>query len=114
MFDEYKKLLSWGEIKKLNSWEELKGLSNSRQVYFSVISMLRALVHWQVWVAMSFLALCGYFGMKFGNFLGLKIGLINLGGLCGAVVGGAVYSIVHVFEAKKYLRKLMQKKGITN
>jgi hypothetical protein len=111
MFDEYKKLLSWDELKKLNSWEELKGLSNSRQLYFSVISMLRALGYCQVWVAMAFLALCGYFGTKLGNSLGLKIGLLNLGTLCGAVVGGAVYSIVHVYEAKKYLRKLLQKKA---
>ena len=111
MSDEYKKLLSWGEIKKLNSWEELEGLSSSRQLYFVVISMLRALAHWQVWVAMAFLALCVYFGRKLGISFGLRIGLINLGSLCGAAAGGAVYSIVHIFEAKKYLRKLMHKKA---
>src|SRR5210317_1970505 len=71
MFNEYRKLLSWSEIKKLNSWEELQNLSSSQQIYFPVLSTLKALGHWQVWLAMLFLALCVYSGTKnrhhFGN-----------------------------------------------
>jgi hypothetical protein len=100
MFDEYRKLLSWSEIKKLNSWKELQNLSSSQQIYFSVLSTLRALGHWQVWVAMLFLALCAYSGTKIGIILGIKFGIFNLAGLLGCIVGGAVFSIVFSYEGK--------------
>jgi hypothetical protein len=109
MFNEYKKLLSWSEIKKLNSWEELEGLSISQQVYFAVLSTLKALGHWQVWIAIGFLAMCVYLGRKFGAILGIQFWSLNLAGLFGAAVGGSVYSIVHMYEAKKSLRQVMQK-----
>ena len=109
MFEEYKKLLNWSELKKLNSWEQLKGLSYTQQVSFTVISTLKALIHWQVWVALGFLAVCVCLGKKFGVSFGIEIWSINLGVLFGAAIGGAVYSTVHIFEAKKALRQVMQK-----
>ncbi|MFC1824208.1 hypothetical protein ACFL9T_15965 [Thermodesulfobacteriota bacterium] len=113
MFNEYKNMLSWSEIKRLNSWEELHGLSNSQKKYFIMVSMLKALLHWQVWVSMAFLALCAYLGDEFGTFFGLKFGIINFGTMFWGAIGAFVYSIVHLHEAKKHLGKLMKEKGIT-
>ena len=112
IFDEYKKLLSWNELKRLNSFEELKGLSVSEQIYYSGFSTLRAFGHWQVWIAMAFLALLVYLGKIIGAALELRIGTLNIGILSGAIVGGAVYSIVATYEMKKTLRKLLRKKRL--
>ena len=109
MFNGNRKLLSWSEIKKLNSWDELQDLSPSQQAYFSVLSVLKALGHWQVWLAMLFLALCGYSGTKIGTILGLKFGIFNLPGLFGCIIGGSVFSIVISYEAKKILHEVMKK-----
>jgi len=109
MFNEYRKLLSWSEIKKLNSWEELQNLSISQQIYFPVLSTLKALGHWQVWLAMLFLALCVYSGTKIGIILGMKFGIFNLPGLFGCIIGGGVFSIVISYEAKKALYEVMKK-----
>ena len=111
MFDEYKNLLSLSEIKKLNSLEELRGLPNSQQIYYTFISMVKALAHWQVWVSMAFLAFCVYVGRELGIFFGLKIGRINIGILLCGVFGAAVYSIIHLYEARKHIRKLIQERG---
>ena len=108
MFDEYKKLFAWREIKKLNSLEELRGLSTYLQLRYTVISMVKALTHWQVWASMAFLALCAFIGREFGNYLGMKIGRINVLSLICVVFGAAVYSIIHLHEARKYIRKFIE------
>lgn len=109
MLDEYKKLLSWSEIRKLNSMEELRGLPTYLQLRYTVISMIKALTHWQVWASMAFLALCVYIGREFGDFVGMKIGRINIFVLIFGAFGGAVYGIIHLNEARKHIRKFIKK-----
>ena len=109
MFEEYRKLLSWEEIKKLNSWDELKDLAFSQQIYFSLVSTLKALCHWQVWISLLFLALCAYLGTKTGIILGMKFGIFNIPGLFSCAIGSAVFAIVFSYEAKKALRRIIDK-----
>ena len=109
MLEKYRKLLSWGEIKKLNSWDELKDLPFSQQIYFPLISTIKALCHWQVWVSLLFLALCASLGTKTGITLGMKFGIFNLPGLFGCAIGGAVFGIVLSYEAKKALHQIIEK-----
>lgn len=112
MFEEYRKLLSWGELKKLNSmFDELKELPISEQITFSVICTLKALCRWQVWVSLAFLVLCVYLGLKLGNILGLRIGFLNLGLIPACIIGGSAYGIVCAYEAKKILQQLLLKKN---
>ena len=94
MFEEYTKLLSWDKIKKLNSWDELKYLPFSQQIYFAMVSTLKALCRWQVWISLLFLALCVYLGTKMGIILNMKFGIFNIPGLFGCAIGSSVFGIV--------------------
>ncbi len=81
-------------MKKSNTWKRLEGLPSAVQVRIAAICSIKALKHWQTWLSIVFLAVVAYITSKIGIATGLKIGVFNIVGLAGAVIGGLVFGVV--------------------
>lgn len=108
MWKDTKKLISWEELKKLNSWKELQDISTIGQIRITATCFLKALKHWQIWLAMIFLSVLAYISSIIGNVLGLKFGVLNLVGLLAAAIGSGIFAVLITQQAKNHLSEVMK------
>lgn len=107
MWKDIRNLISWEELKKINSWKELQNISTIGQIRITAICFLKALKHWQIWLAMIFLGVLAYISV-IGNVLGLKFGVLNLVGLLAAAIGGGIFAVLITQQAKNHLSEVMK------
>lgn len=108
MWKDMRNLISWEELKKLNSWEELRNISPIGQIRITTICFLKALKHWQIWLAMIFLGVLAYISSVIGNVLGLKFGVLNLVSLLAAAIGSGIFAVLITQQAKNHLSEVMK------
>jgi len=106
MWKDIRNLISWEELKKINSWKELQNISTIGQIRITAICFLKALKHWQIWLAMIFLGVLAYISSVIGNVLGLKFGVLNLVGLLAAAIGGGIFAVLITQQAKNHLSEV--------
>ena len=91
-------------------WErQLKNLPVRDQIQIAGICYLKALRHWQTWMAMALLAFLTHVSYRLGIAFSLTYGVFNIASLIGAGIGGGILALVMSQQAKKHVDEVTKR-----